>query len=128
VKFTNHHIQSPLADIAGSCMVCHGGTEEGLLRRVYDTQDRIYELRRAAERTLTMLHIEAAAAWEAGATEAEMEPILQQIRSAQWRWDWIAASHGAAAHAPIESGRLLATAMAMGRSRASAIAAVTSVP
>lgn len=113
VKYTNHHIQSPLADVAGSCMVCHGGTEEEMIRRVYDTQDRVYELRRAAERTLAMLHIEAKAAWDAGATEAEMEPILQLIRRAQWRWDWTAASHGAAFHAPVESSRLLATSIAM---------------
>ncbi len=41
-----------------------------------------------------------------------MEPILDLIRSAQWRWDWVAASHGAAAHAPVESGRLLGEAIA----------------
>jgi nitrite reductase (cytochrome c-552) len=111
VKFTNHHIQSPLADVSSSCMVCHGGSEEEMLRRVFDTQDRVYELRRLAERALAMLHIEARAAWDAGAAEAEMEPILGMIRSAQWRWDWIAASHGAAFHAPVESGRLLGSSI-----------------
>jgi nitrite reductase (cytochrome c-552) len=113
VKFTNHHIQSPLADVASSCMVCHGGTEQQMIARVYETQDKIYELRRAAERQLAMLHIEAKAAWDAGATEQEMAPILQLIRSAQWRWDWIAASHGAAFHAPVESGRLLGSSISM---------------
>jgi nitrite reductase (cytochrome c-552) len=113
VKFTNHHIQSPLADVASSCMVCHGGTEQEMIARVYETQDKIYELRRAAERQLAMLHIEAKAAWDAGATEQEMAPILQIIRSAQWRWDWIAASHGAAFHAPVESGRLLGSSISM---------------
>jgi nitrite reductase (cytochrome c-552) len=113
VKFTNHHIRSPLADVAAACMVCHGGTEREMIERVYDTQDRIVQLRREAERKLAMLHIEAKAAWDAGATEAEMAPVLQMIRSAQWRWDWIAASHGAAAHAPIESGRLLGMAIAL---------------
>jgi len=113
VKFTNHHIQSPLADISGSCMVCHSGSEAEMRQRVYDNQDRIVDLRRRAERALARLHIEAEAAWEAGAAEEEMEPILQMIRSAQWRWDFIAASHGAAAHAPVESGRLLGTALDM---------------
>jgi nitrite reductase (cytochrome c-552) len=113
VKFTNHHIQSPLADIAASCMVCHGGTEEEMRQRVFDTQDKVYELRRGAERTLALLHIEAGAAWQAGATAAEMQPILQLIRSAQWRWDWTAASHGAAFHSPVESSRLLALSLVM---------------
>jgi nitrite reductase (cytochrome c-552) len=113
VKFTNHHIRSPLADVAASCLTCHGGTEEEMIRRVNDNQDRVYELRRRAERALAMLHIEAKAAWDAGATEAEMQPILQLIRSAQWRWDWIAASHGGPAHAPVEANRLLGLAIAM---------------
>jgi nitrite reductase (cytochrome c-552) len=112
-KFTDHHIQSPLNNIAGSCMVCHGGTETEMLQRVYSTQDKVYEMRRRAERALAMLHIEAKAAWDAGATEQEMQPILMQIRSAQWRWDWIAASHGAAFHAPNESLRLLGLAASM---------------
>jgi nitrite reductase (cytochrome c-552) len=113
VKFTNHHIQSPLNDIASSCLVCHGGTEAEMLRRVTETQDKIFELRRGAERTLAMLHIEAGAAWQAGATEAEMQPILQLIRSAQWRWDWIAASHGGPFHSPVESARLLGASLIM---------------
>ena len=43
-----------------------------------------------------------------------MEPVLQKIRAAQWRWDWIAASHGAAFHAPEESGRVLGAAIDIG--------------
>jgi hypothetical protein len=45
----------------GSCLPCVGGC--------YDTQDSVFELRRKAERALAMLHIEAKAAWDAGATE-----------------------------------------------------------
>lgn len=112
VKFTNHHIQSPLADIAGSCMVCHGGTEERMRQLVYDNQNSVYESRKTAERALAKLHIEAKAAWDAGATEDDMAPVLKLIRSAQFNWDWIAASHGAAIHAPIESGRILARSIA----------------
>jgi nitrite reductase (cytochrome c-552) len=113
VKFTNHHIQSPLADVASSCMVCHGGTEQEMIARVYDTQDKVYELRHRAERQLAMLHIEAHAAWNAGATEDEMAPILRAIRSSQWRWDWTAASHGAAFHAPVEAMRLLGESLSL---------------
>jgi nitrite reductase (cytochrome c-552) len=30
MKFTNHHLQSPLNNIAGSCQVCHRESEETL--------------------------------------------------------------------------------------------------
>ena len=111
IKFTNHHIQSPLNDIAGSCMVCHGGSEQEMVEIVTTMQDRVYETRTRAERLLATLHLEAAAAWEAGATEEEMAPVLALIRSGQFYWDWIAASHGASFHAPGESGRVLAKAI-----------------
>jgi nitrite reductase (cytochrome c-552) len=44
VKFTNHKIQSPLADIAASCQVCHRESEETLRKNVYDRQDKLNEL------------------------------------------------------------------------------------
>lgn len=37
-----------------------------------------------------------------------MKEALQLIRQAQWRWDFVVASHGATFHAPVESQRILA--------------------
>jgi nitrite reductase (cytochrome c-552) len=48
-----------------------------------------------------------------GATEAEMTAILKGIRKAQWRWDMSAASHGASFHAPVETGRIISTGLAI---------------
>ena len=42
-----------------------------------------------------------------GATEMEMQPVLQDIRHGQWRWDFAVASHGAFFHAPEETLRTL---------------------
>ena len=36
-----------------------------------------------------------------------MKTILQDIRKAQWRWDFSAASHGASFHAPVEISRII---------------------
>jgi nitrite reductase (cytochrome c-552) len=36
-----------------------------------------------------------------------MEPILQDIRHAQWRWDYSAAAHGASFHSPVETARVI---------------------
>jgi nitrite reductase (cytochrome c-552) len=111
VKFTNHKIQSPLADISASCQVCHRESEETLRKNVYDRQDKLNELMLTAEHILVKAHIEARTAWDNGATEDEMSQILTLIRHAQWRWDYVAASHGASFHAPIESARLLGSAI-----------------
>jgi nitrite reductase (cytochrome c-552) len=107
LKFTNHHLQSPLNNISGSCQVCHRESEETLRETVYDRQDKIFELRRRAERNLARLHLEAKAAWDAGASEEDMEEILQLIRRSQWRWDWVAAANGYGFHSPAESLRVL---------------------
>jgi len=36
-----------------------------------------------------------------------MKDILHGIRLGQWRWDYVAASHGGSFHAPVELGRVL---------------------
>ena len=59
------------------------------------------------EEELAKAHIEAKTAWEAGATEAEMQPVLAAIRKGQWRWDFAVASHGASFHAPQEITRMM---------------------
>lgn len=56
---------------------------------------------------MVKLHVEAKKAWDLGATEAQMKPVLQDIRHAQWRWDFSAASHGASFHAPVEIARVI---------------------
>ncbi|MGE5315642.1 MAG: ammonia-forming cytochrome c nitrite reductase [Acidobacteriota bacterium] len=111
VKFTNHKIQSPLADMASSCQVCHRETEAALTKNVYDRQEKILELRRQAERGLAKAHLEAKAAWDAGATEEEMKPVLTLIRHAQWRWDWAAAANALGFHSPVEAARVLGTSV-----------------
>lgn len=117
-KFTDHHIQSPLNNIANSCQVCHRESEAQLISDVYARQDRVLEIRRLAEKTIAAAHLEAKAAWDAGATEEEMKPILKLIRNAQWRWDWVAAANGVGFHAPVEALRVLGTAVSLGeRSR-----------
>ncbi len=111
VKFTDHHIQSPLANVANSCQVCHREETATLLTDVYERQDKIEELRRIAEKGLAASHLEAKIAWDNNATEAEMKPILTLIRHAQWRWDWVAAANGLGFHSPVEAMRVLGTSL-----------------
>jgi nitrite reductase (cytochrome c-552) len=111
VKFTNHKIQSPLANISGSCVVCHREKESELMENVYERQDKIFELSAIATNSLVKAHLYAKSCWDAGATEEQMKPILKLIRHSQWRWDYVAASHGGSFHAPLECARILGTSI-----------------
>jgi nitrite reductase (cytochrome c-552) len=109
-KFTDHHIGSPLANVENSCFVCHREKKESLILDVYERQQKIKEGSSKLQKLIAMAHIEAAKAWELGATEAEMKDVLTLIRHAQWRWDFSVASHGAAFHAPLETSRMITSA------------------
>jgi nitrite reductase (cytochrome c-552) len=109
MKFTDHHIQSPLNNVANSCQVCHREETASLIEDVYERQDRIIENRDKLEELIVRMHVEAKTAWDLGATEEQMNDILTDIRHAQWRWDYAAASHGGSFHSPVETGRVIST-------------------
>lgn len=111
IKYSDHRVISPLANIARTCQTCHREDEETLRGYVYYYQDKGYETRAVAEKALVKAHIMAKAAWDAGATEEEMKEALTLIRHSQWRWDYAVASHGAPFHAPAEFQRILATSI-----------------
>lgn len=107
VKYSDHHITSPLAMIDRTCQVCHRESEETLRQNVYDRQRKAKEMRDRLEEELAKAHIEAKFAWDKGATDDQMKDVLKLIRQAQWRWDFGVASHGGAFHAPQEIQRIL---------------------
>ena len=113
IKFTDHHLQSPLNNISNSCQVCHREETEKLIRDVYSRQDKIIENRNILETLLVRCHVEAKTAWEKGATEEQMKDILSDIRKAQWRWDFSAAGHGNSFHSPVELGRIISGGIAI---------------
>jgi len=110
-KYTDHHIQSPLNNIENSCMVCHKEKTEQLLRDVYERQDKVIQNRDKLEELLVHAHVEAKTAWDNGAKPEQMKSILQDIRHAQWRWDYAAAGHGNSFHSPVELLRIIGTAI-----------------
>jgi nitrite reductase (cytochrome c-552) len=111
-KFTSHKITSPLNNISGTCQVCHRESEESLRENVYERQEKVKEIRDRAETELVKAHVEAKAAWDAGALAREMDPPLQHIRNAQWYWDYAAAGHGSAFHSPVEVSRIIGLSIA----------------
>lgn len=124
VKFTDHHIQSPLNNVANTCQVCHREDTQRLIMDVYDRQNRVEEIRRIAEKTIAAAHIEAKIALDNGATAEQMQPIQKLIRHAQWRWDWVAAANGLGFHAPVEALRVLGTSIQKGEQARRELAAL----
>ena len=110
VKFSSHKIQNPLNDVANSCLTCHRQSEEEFKSIVKEKLERKNQLNVIAMDSLAAAHLEAKKAWEVGATEAEMAPVIETIRSSQWLWDYSIASHGSFFHAPGETLRLLGVA------------------
>ncbi len=103
IKYTDHWVRSPLASISTTCQVCHQESEEDLRNDVYERQDRVMAVRNRLEKQLVRAHYEAARARELGNSRQDLDPALRLIREAQWRCDYIAASHGAAFHSSDES-------------------------
>ncbi|MCL1910725.1 MAG: ammonia-forming cytochrome c nitrite reductase [Leptospirales bacterium] len=108
IKYSNHQMTSPLKNISNTCQVCHRDSEETLRNYVYQYQDKALEIRDRIETELSKAHIMAKTAWDKGASETEMAPVMKLLRQAQWRWDYVVASHGGTFHAPVESQRILA--------------------
>lgn len=111
-KFTDHHIQSPLNNVANSCQVCHREKTEKLIQDVFQRQEKIKQNRDVLEELLVRDHIEAKVSWDKGADEQSMKPVLTLIRQAQWRWDFATAGHGNSFHSPVETSRIIASGIA----------------
>jgi len=107
VKFTDHHVQSPLLNIANSCAVCHRWSEKEIEQRVEGIQTKVYEARLAAENALVKAHFDMAAAMQAGIPDADLAAPRKTLRHAQFKWDYVAANNGMGFHSAQECMRLL---------------------
>lgn len=111
VKFTDHHVQSPLMNIANSCAVCHRWSEQEIRARVETIQDKVFEARRSAGQAVAKAHFDIAAAMQAGSSDADLAAARKLLRHAQFRWDYVAANNGMGFHSPQESMRVCAKAI-----------------
>ncbi len=111
IKYTDHQVMSPLAKIDRTCQTCHRQDAETLKQNVMERKKKVHDYAMKVNNELAKAHLYAEFAWKQGATEAQMEKALKDIRKSQWRWDYSLASHGAAFHAPQECQRLLGDAM-----------------
>jgi nitrite reductase (cytochrome c-552) len=111
MKISDHHVRSPLLDVAASCQVCHSVPEQELLARAHNIQDRTQGLIERGSEALVELINAIVAAKEAGATDGQLVEARQMHRSASWRLDFIYSENSHGFHAPQESARILAEAI-----------------
>jgi nitrite reductase (cytochrome c-552) len=107
MKFTDHHVQSPLLNIANSCGVCHRWGEEEIRTRVETIQTTFWNAKLEAETVLVRAHFDIAAAMQAGVADADLADARRMVRHAQFRWDFVSSHNGAGFHAPQECMRIL---------------------
>ncbi len=109
-KFTDHHLRSPMLNIENSCAVCHRWGEQEIRQRVEGIQDKVREARTRAESAIALAHFDIAACKQAGAEQEKLKAVRQLVRSAQVRWDYVAANNGMGSHSPQECVRVLLAA------------------
>ncbi|OOF68768.1 ammonia-forming nitrite reductase cytochrome c552 subunit [Rodentibacter caecimuris] len=107
--YTDHQIGNPFDNFANTCANCHDQSKEKLREIVTSRKKEVKDVMGRLEDQLVKAHFEAKAAWDAGASKEEMDAPLTDIRHAQWRWDYAAASHGGHIHAPEIMLRVLGT-------------------
>ncbi len=110
VKFSTHDVHSPLLTASSTCGACHTDTDY-VIGRVKAIQDQVWATMNATEDALVaaIQAIHAAAGIE-GADAALIDEARQLHRSAQLRWDFIAAENSMGFHNPEEALRILAAA------------------
>jgi nitrite reductase (cytochrome c-552) len=108
LKISDHHVRSPLLNIARACQTCHRWPEEELKARAETLQARVFSLRNRAMDALVELIADLKASQQAGAAEPTMARARDFHRKAQFYLDFVEAENSTGFHAPEEAERVLA--------------------
>jgi nitrite reductase (cytochrome c-552) len=111
IKVSNHHVRSPMLNIAAACQTCHRIPETELKARVEIIQDRNRALLNRGQEALVALISGLADAQKSGAGDAQLAAARDLHRKAQWRLDFVYAENSMGFHASQEAARVLAEAI-----------------
>ncbi len=111
IKISDHHIRSPLLNIARACQTCHNYSESEILARAETIQDRTAALLQRGEQATLDLVRAIETAMGAGLSDEALREARDLHRRAQWRLDYIAAENSMGFHAAQESARILGEAI-----------------
>lgn len=107
LKYSDHHIRSPLLNIASACQTCHNVSEEELRERAHTIQDRTTSLIERAAHSLEDMMKEIVQTKTAVPDSTGIQKALDLQRKAQWRLDFVYSENSRGFHAPQEAARLL---------------------
>ncbi|MBM3984744.1 MAG: ammonia-forming cytochrome c nitrite reductase subunit c552 [Planctomycetes bacterium] len=108
MKISDHHVRSPMLNVANACQTCHPLPEEELKARVETIQSRTFGLRNLAMDALLELVEDIRVAAEAGRTDEQLASARGHQRRAQFYLDFVEAENSTGFHAPQEAARILA--------------------
>lgn len=111
IKVSNHHVRSPLLNVAAACQTCHRMPEKELLARVEIIQDRNRALLTRGQEALVALIDNLVSAQKGGASDSQLQKARELQRKAQWRLDYVYAENSMGFHASQEAARILAEAI-----------------
>jgi nitrite reductase (cytochrome c-552) len=106
-KVSDHHVRSPLLNVNNSCGTCHKRSDEDLIARAENIQQRHQKLTKVALDALVDLIDDIKAAKEAGATDEQLEEARQYQRKASFYVDYVEAENSSGFHADQEAARIL---------------------
>jgi len=107
LKISDHHVRSPLLNIAQACQTCHKMSEEELRSRVHAIQDRTFEMRNIAIDALLDLVDAIAQAAVADSNTPRLDRARRHQRAAQFYVDFVEAENSMGFHADQEAVRIL---------------------
>ncbi|MBI2516234.1 MAG: ammonia-forming cytochrome c nitrite reductase subunit c552 [Opitutae bacterium] len=122
IKVSNHHVRSPLLNVAQACQTCHRVPEKEITARALLVQDRNAALLTRGEQAVVGLLDALVAAQKSGAPDEQLKSARDLHRKAQWRLDFISAENSMGFHAPQEAARILAEAIDYARQGELAVA------
>lgn len=115
IKISDHHVRSPMLNIARSCQTCHPYDETEIQARVTAIQDRHAKLLARAEDSIVAAITAIKSAMDAGAGDQALATARGLQRKAQFRADFVNAENSMGFHAPQEAARILGEAIDFGR-------------
>lgn len=107
MKISDHHVRSPLLNIAASCQTCHRVSEQELWERAEEIQDRTFAMRNMAMDALMELIRDLGSRVETDSTSEDVRLARDYQRKGQFLIDFIEAENSMGFHAPQEAARVL---------------------
>jgi nitrite reductase (cytochrome c-552) len=111
VKVSDHHVRSPLLNVANACQGCHRASEGELLERAHVIQSKTHAMRDTAMNAVVALIGELKRAKQSGRAAAELRGAQKLHRKAQFFLDFVEAENSTGFHADQEAMRILALSL-----------------